>query len=342
MTQIEKTIALLVKTASFTNHHEIWGVIDEVRKHINAAEGIDDDSRLLEIRIPFNFPVPSFFDGLGNAPLISKHQYQFVACLGSFNWCIIFNDEKDAEQYMNNPDVEPFMIGQDDLSKVVIGVPSGQQAIDERPDKSTIGFYWASDGLPIGCRCLTNSGNLRIDNPDCFVHHPRVFDPQKDIPANMVGYCDRCKEVQSVTSGATCLKCGDSMWFASMQFGRLARVNLERYNRWHPKGIDSWDLNKWMVAMTGELGEAANKIKKLNRLSDGLVGNKDTVSDDFSELLVDIVLEIADTVIYADLMIQIVNTVLKKHNCSYDVTLEWAIKQKFNEVSDRNGFPEKL
>ena len=37
--------------------------------------------------------------------------------------------------------------------------------------------------------------------------------------------------------------------------------------------LHSWDLNRWMVATLGELGEAANIIKKLNRVADGVPGN---------------------------------------------------------------------
>lgn len=127
MTQIENSPALTVNFADFTSHTDIWSMIDACRKHINAAEGIDPTSALLEIRIPYNYPVPSFFDGLGNSFLVSRHNYQFVACLGTFNWGIIFGNANDAQQYMANPIIDRFAIGQTE--------PSNPPATvwDERP-----------------------------------------------------------------------------------------------------------------------------------------------------------------------------------------------------------------
>jgi NTP pyrophosphatase (non-canonical NTP hydrolase) len=123
-----------------------------------------------------------------------------------------------------------------------------------------------------------------------------------------------------------------------MTFSRFAQANRSRCERWYPEGIESWDLNKWMVAITGELGEAANKLKKLNRLEDKLVGNKGTVSEDPFALIQDIAEEIADVVIYADLFIQCAAEMAVNPK----LTLEQVIRTKFNEVSERNGFPERL
>jgi NTP pyrophosphatase (non-canonical NTP hydrolase) len=55
-----------------------------------------------------------------------------------------------------------------------------------------------------------------------------------------------------------------------------------------------------MTATMGELGEAANIAKKLNRVRDGIPGNTDTPE----ELRAKLADEIADVAIYLDLMAQ--------------------------------------
>lgn len=63
----------------------------------------------------------------------------------------------------------------------------------------------------------------------------------------------------------------------------------------HP--LDSWSLDDWIVATMGELGEAANVLKKLNRVRDGIPGNSET-PDMLVGMLAD---ELADTYMYTDL-----------------------------------------
>ena len=64
--------------------------------------------------------------------------------------------------------------------------------------------------------------------------------------------------------------------------------------------LSSWTLSDWMTATTGEVGEAANIIKKLNRVRDGIPGNKET-EQELRDALAD---EIADVAIYLDLLAQ--------------------------------------
>ena len=64
--------------------------------------------------------------------------------------------------------------------------------------------------------------------------------------------------------------------------------------------LSSWSLSDWLTATAGELGEAANIIKKLNRVRDGIPGNTES-ADSLRANLAD---EIADTVIYLDLLAQ--------------------------------------
>lgn len=114
-----------------------------------------------------------------------------------------------------------------------------------------------------------------------------------------------------------------------MNFKELAMVNHSRAMRWHPMGLSGWSLSDWMVAAVGELGEACNVAKKLNRLRDGLQGNK--IGEDGYVLKQKLADELADTVIYLDLVAQ-----------TMGLTLEDCIRNKFNAVSEREGFPERL
>ena len=103
----------------------------------------------------------------------------------------------------------------------------------------------------------------------------------------------------------------------------LRQANLRRNELWNPNGLAGWSLSDWMTATCGELGEAANVIKKLNRVRDGMVGNR----EDAEHLRAALAKELADTAIYMDLLA-----------AAAGVDLAAAIVAKFNEVSDRHGF----
>lgn len=82
-----------------------------------------------------------------------------------------------------------------------------------------------------------------------------------------------------------------------LTFEALRQVNVLRcVNSFHHP-LRSWSLDDWITAVGGELGEAMNLVKKLNRERDGIVGN----SVGYSELVTMLADEIADAVIYLDL-----------------------------------------
>ncbi len=89
----------------------------------------------------------------------------------------------------------------------------------------------------------------------------------------------------------------------------------------HP--LKSWSLSDWFTATMGELGEAANVAKKLNRVRDGIVGNDKSEA----ELRADLADEIADTYAYLDLLAQ-----------AAGIDLEQAVLSKFERVSARIGY----
>ena len=84
-----------------------------------------------------------------------------------------------------------------------------------------------------------------------------------------------------------------------MNFSERNRLRCESPSGFNHK-LNSWSLSDWMTATAGELGEAANIVKKLNRIRDGIPGNKETPQELSNELAN----ELADVAIYLDLMAQ--------------------------------------
>ena len=108
---------------------------------------------------------------------------------------------------------------------------------------------------------------------------------------------------------------------------RFSEQNRQRCES--PKGfnhkLDSWSLSDWMTATAGELGEAANVIKKLNRVRDGIPGNAET-PEQLREQLAE---ELADVAIYLDLLAQA---------AGFD--LETIRAAKFAKTSRKIGYEE--
>jgi NTP pyrophosphatase (non-canonical NTP hydrolase) len=84
-----------------------------------------------------------------------------------------------------------------------------------------------------------------------------------------------------------------------MTFSERNRRRCESAHGFNHK-LDSWSLSDWMTATTGELGEAANLVKKLNRVRDGIPGNAESPEQLRSQLAD----ELADVAIYLDLLAQ--------------------------------------
>lgn len=115
----------------------------------------------------------------------------------------------------------------------------------------------------------------------------------------------------------------------TLTFSEFAAVNRARCEApdgfGHP--LDGWSISDWFLAAMGEFGEAANKAKKLNRVRDGIPGNTET-PDELRAGLAD---EIADAVIYLDLLAQ-----------SLGFDLGTVVTSKFNRTSEKIGAPHRL
>lgn len=113
-----------------------------------------------------------------------------------------------------------------------------------------------------------------------------------------------------------------------LTFDTFSRRNLLRCeDAFH--SIERWTPDQWMTAITGELGEAANFLKKMNRVKDGTNTAKDPQTE--AECIENIGAELADTFTYIDLLAT-----------RLEIDLEQELVKKFNEVSKRMNSPINL
>lgn len=124
---------------------------------------------------------------------------------------------------------------------------------------------------------------------------------------------------------------------SGLTFDEVSTINRARCARWHPgypgyayaEGLAVWTGADWSNAMCGEAGEAANVVKKLRRIESGADrGPDDPDEATLRQMLAD---EIGDVYAYLDL--------LAGH---YGIDMAEAIASKFNRVSERQGFPERI
>ena len=108
-----------------------------------------------------------------------------------------------------------------------------------------------------------------------------------------------------------------------MTFGRLRATNVHRCEEAFHR-LEEWSPTDWACAFAGEAGEACNAVKKLRRL-DGADSAENT-PERRAVLVSEILKELADTVIYADLLAS-----------RLGFSLGQAVLEKFNEVSRRRG-----
>lgn len=107
-----------------------------------------------------------------------------------------------------------------------------------------------------------------------------------------------------------------------MNMTNLRAANIARNQEWNT-GSERVSMTFRATELAGEVGEACNVIKKLERERIGLVGSRDT-----KEHLAE---ELADIVICTDLVAM-----------DADIDLDAAIAAKFNATSEKNGLATRL
>jgi NTP pyrophosphatase (non-canonical NTP hydrolase) len=108
----------------------------------------------------------------------------------------------------------------------------------------------------------------------------------------------------------------------------ISIISFARALRWHNGDLNSWSPSDWFTALAGEVGEVGNVIKKLNRVRDGML-TRGQASE--NELRGKLKMEIGDSYIYLDLLARRVG-----------LNLEDCVRDTFNRISEREGFPERL
>jgi NTP pyrophosphatase (non-canonical NTP hydrolase) len=135
-----------------------------------------------------------------------------------------------------------------------------------------------------------------------------------------------------------------------LDFEEMSTMNAQRAERWHGRNWldakDPWSLADWANAMGGEAGEAQNIVKKMRRIEANLwdkqtyPGDATVVlsrlaqlhgSEAYEELREMLGNELADVVLYADLLAQ-----------KAGLDLAACVRTKFNRTSEVQNFPERL
>jgi NTP pyrophosphatase (non-canonical NTP hydrolase) len=104
-------------------------------------------------------------------------------------------------------------------------------------------------------------------------------------------------------------------------FSNLRSANIARQAEWDEGNQISLSFRGNELA--GEVGEACNVIKKLDRERMGIKGSRDTVEH--------LAQELADVVICADLIAS-----------AAGINLDEAIRDKFNATSEKHGFKTRM
>lgn len=101
-----------------------------------------------------------------------------------------------------------------------------------------------------------------------------------------------------------------------LTFRQLRSANVKRCNEYF-HSLESWTYTDWATALSGEVGELCNFIKKMRR------GEKISIKK--------LAKECGDIQCYLDLL-----------SARLGIDLEQAVRQKFNEVSGRKNCKIKL
>lgn len=184
----------------------------------------------------------------------------------------------------------------------------------------------------------------------------RILGVVEDLATNFL-YYDR-KESESLPMGEleAAVEAGEISWaeigaaftghlpaalngppIGGLTLAAVSAVNRQRCDHWHPGFPDDgvWLGSDWSNAMAGEAGEACNIVKKLRRLDTGFAAGGDSAPPDPATarewLMAKLAKEIGDVYLYLDLLAQF-----------YGLDLAQCVVHAFNEVSVRQGHPERI
>lgn len=108
----------------------------------------------------------------------------------------------------------------------------------------------------------------------------------------------------------------------------LREANTQRAAEWYGDLLQHYGPLDWSNALAGEAGEVANAVKKIRRLE---IGVSHADQPEYGELIEKVGRELADVLIYADLLAG-----------ELGIDLWEALKAKFNEISEKNNLTVRL
>lgn len=116
-------------------------------------------------------------------------------------------------------------------------------------------------------------------------------------------------------------------------FDQFSQINRQRAERWHHGSIETWSFTDWSNAMAGEAGEVCNAVKKYRRVEDQMQGHDgDTPQPhNLEDARKAVGKEIGDVFTYLDLLAQ-----------RFGLNLFECVRDTFNFISEREGFPERF
>lgn len=209
----------------------------------------------------------------------------------------------------------------DELNEVQLEVELRQRA-DTRA-KGLCDYCGRRPSTP-DCKVPDRHNDLRIVETQPCSHCRGDGQPHGGSPGK--NYCEWCQGKGTMVRGE--LTPIDDGIKKGLSFEVLRAINVSRCTRWHSDG-EAWNVADWTNALCGEAGEAANFAKKIRRIDTNAHGRPTEQNRD--ELVDKLGMELADTVIYADLVADFLG-----------LDLAEMIRVKFNRTSVEYGFPERL
>lgn len=185
---------------------------------------------------------------------------------------------------------------------------------NQHPNETGI-LYKSSDVLPFGTALRSRAYHFAA------VAYSNLTDEQRAAVRARAPYpLTPRNQLRTVTTRPPKPHSGTVM--DTVEFSRANRARCES-----PEGfkhnLNDWSLSDWMTALVGEVGEAANIVKKLNRYRDGIAGN----SEAEAELNAKLVRELADAYVYLDLFFQRIGADMGE-----------AVRDVFNAKSKQIGY----
>jgi NTP pyrophosphatase (non-canonical NTP hydrolase) len=250
--------------------------------------------------------------------------------------CLVLREDYDSEWPATSKAAPPAMKGEPADEALPTEEPTFLDALKWLMQQGNIYGAYGESATGVGIAELMIE-ELKLPHKVSIIRAAAPLDQGKGEPATTKhessGFaCKNCGLVQSAwKSHPRCHAAPPAMKGepAALTFQRFSEINRQRCES--PEGfnhaLSSWSTSDWFTAVFGELGEAANVAKKLNRIRDSvrLNANKGATAKELQEKLRQ---ELGDGFVYLDLLAQ-----------SLGFLISEAAVEVFNAKSEELGCP---